>query len=574
NTPGLAADVIAMQPEAVQRLLSADRRPSLAVLPFANRSGLEEDSYFTDGMHEEILTRISRIKGLRTIPRTSVEGYRDARASILEIGADLAVAYLLQGSVQRAADQVRISVQLVDANTEDHLWSDEYTERATPQDLFEIQSRVTDEVARELRLVVVEEEERRFLQGATHSQEAYDWYLKALSRWQIPAASGLVTPAVVEEQMALLGRALEADPEFGQAHAHAAVVHINAHYWSADRSPERAERARAALERADRFAPDDPSVRWIRAEYLYSVERDAGGALEILTPLEDVLGQDEAYQLWKGVLERTRGDWAASITSFEAGTRLNPRSTHLWEKLGTSRSFQRQFGGAEEAYRTAIELSPGNSLAEYFLGWIPLQRDGDIRNFRAWVAETGVVASYHLQIQGAYLDRDWEALTALLDRAASDLVEENPLVIEVRPLWQARVAWATGDRESARVRAQAAVEFLQRYIDARGEDRRFLRALSLAHALLGEVEAADQAMARALELLPLDSDALEAAWVRADIATMQVYLERHDEALTALDELLYEPGFITVPMVTLDATYDSLRQDPRFQSLLDRHREF
>ncbi|MGI9234336.1 MAG: hypothetical protein ACR2RD_11945, partial [Woeseiaceae bacterium] len=222
NTPGLAADVIAMQPEAVQRLLSADRRPSLAVLPFANRSGLEEDRYFTDGMHEEILTRISRIKGLRTIPRTSVDGYREARASVLEIGTELAVAYLLQGSVQRAADKVRISVQLVDARTEDHLWSNEYTERATPQDLFEIQSRVTDEVARELRLVVVEEEERRFLQGSTDSQEAYDWYLKALSRWQIPATSGLVTRAVVEEQMELLGRALEADPEFGQAHAHTA----------------------------------------------------------------------------------------------------------------------------------------------------------------------------------------------------------------------------------------------------------------------------------------------------------------------------------------------------------------
>ena len=266
-------------------------------------------------------------------------------------------------------------------------------------------------------------------------------------------------------------------------------MHINAHYWGADRSPERAELARAALERADRFAPDDPSVRWIRAEYLYSVERNAGGALEILTPLEDVLGQDEAYQLWKGLLERTQGDWAASIASFEAGIQLNPRSAQLWEKLGTSHSAQRQFEEAEKAYRTAIGLSFSNALAEFFLGWIPLQRDGDIRNFRAWVAETEVVASYHLQFQGAYLDRDWEELTTLLDQAESDLVEDGPLVVQIKPLWQARVAWATGDIEAARGHAQAAVEFLRSAVDARGEDRRFLRAMALAYALLGKADA-------------------------------------------------------------------------------------
>lgn len=235
--------------------------------------------------------------------------------------------------------------------------------------------------------------------------------------------------------------------------------------------------------------------------------------------------------------------------------------------------FLRRFDEAEEALRTALELAPPLSIAEYFVNQIPVQRDGDVSSLRSWAASTEQSAGLFSAVGGAFLDEDWDALTNLLNQAESDIPYEGPLVLVVRPLWHARMLRAQGNVAASGNHAQAAVMILESELDRRGEDRRFLRHLAIAYALLNNAEAADRAMERALEILPLDRDAQESAWVRPMIVAMDAYLGRVDKTLEGLDELLTEPAFFgTVPIVELDPTYRELREDPRFQELLDRHR--
>jgi len=567
----LPDEFIAAQPEAIRRLLVADSRPSLAVIPFLNRSSPDEQ-YLTDGMHDEILTGVSRISGLRAIPRTSVEAFRNSTASVLEIGTKLAVTYLLQGSVQRANNQIRVSVQLVDATTENHLWSDQYLEPITPENLFDIQARVTEEVARELRLVVTHEEEMRYLRSATTSTEANDWYLKALAHWRPLAFGGLRSLELVDEQTALLQQALDADPEFGRAHVQSVQVHLNAFAWGVDRSANRVALAKRGLQRACQFSADDPRLPLIEAEYLFTIERDYERALEVLIPGAEMLGRDEDYYFWKGVLERQQGDWASSTDTFKGGVRLNPRNTQMWVRLGTNHAYLRRFREAEDTFRTVTELEPSNALAGYALGLLLLQRDGDLRGFRTWAETTNIADQLSARILALYFARDWDDLRTLLAAAQSDVVTLGPVEVNVRPLWLARAALAEQNETLAQQHAGEAIRFLSGELDRQGEDRRLLRALALAHAIRKDAAAANQALDRALKRLPFDGNPLESGWIRRDIAAMHALLGQRDQALEAINDALSNPGIVTVPMVELNPKFDWLSDDPKFLEVLNRHR--
>ncbi|MGD2121874.1 MAG: hypothetical protein PVJ76_09015 [Gemmatimonadota bacterium] len=528
--------------------------PGIAVLPFENRSGVSDDQFFTDGIQDDLLTRLQRISpsGLRVISRTSAEVYRDSELTILEIGRELGVGYVLEGGVQRAGGTVRINVQLIEAATDVHLWAETFDRPLTTENLFDIQSEIVGSIAGELNIALRQGERRRAARRTTTDLEAYNLYLRAFEHgtWS-------------SRGIPLLEEAIERDPEFVGAYARLAMIHADRYRRFGERSEEIAAAARTAAERALELAPESEDAQIAMGLYLYRVVKDYDAALGYLIRASGALLGDTDYHRYSGWVQRRAGRWRQALASFEAAASLSPRQGAVWNDLQGTYVQMRRYADAEAASQEYVRFGPTRPALQT-LARVAWFRDGTTDGHHRYLGQN---PSWEVaMLEGRY--EDAMAFLPGLPDVSSDQYSREP-----RALLEAETLEALGQRETAREKYWEAVDTLESLIEAFPNDHRYHAALALAFAGLGMREEAIREGLRAVEIIPRERDALDGPHQLFYLAAVYARLGEVDEALEVLEDLLSAPS--QYPPIVLEDHYRlrPIQDDPRFEALMDRERE-
>ena len=359
-------------------------RPVIAVLPFTSGGSEEDSKTLSLGLHDDLLTRLSKIKALRVISRTSMMQYQETTKDIRAIGRELGAAAILEGSVLAVGDQVRVNAQLIDASTDEHLWADNYQMAYTLKNIFDLQREIAERIAEALSATLLPDEKTELAAVPTEDLDAYNFFLRGNRYFDAgPRSDDFTVSFQMYEQ------AIELDPEFTDAYVRLALAR-------SERCQNRGtcfrpENRIAILEAASRalsLAPDLPQAMVAMGYYHYAVERDFEKALDYgLRAEEDGLGDAEVHHLL-GAVKRRMDDFEGSIESFAEAARLDPLSGHFLEDLGHTSLYVRLFEEAEEILRRAIALAPNERTAYGYLGDLYLSVDGtDTKRARNAVLE-------------------------------------------------------------------------------------------------------------------------------------------------------------------------------------------
>ena len=545
-----------------------DDRPSVAALPFTNLSSEEEDAYLAAGIHEEVIGQLSKIGGLRVVSRTSVMGYREPDKNIRQIATDLGVAAILEGSVQKVLDRVRVTAQLIDAATDEHLWVGSFDREITLENLLDIQAEVARKIAGALRTELTMEEQALVGARYTESLSAYQAYLRGRYFQQIPHYSEEdVVRASREFQ-----RAVELDSTFALAWMELANAHAQEVFYWTDASEERRELARVAAERAIKLDSPAPEVRLALGLYHLWLNRDSERALEEIAWAEEGLPNDQAVYEARAAVYELMGRYEDAIVEYRKALNLSPGDASILTLMSWDYWTLRQYAAAEAYAQEAINLAPDQM-------WPNLMKSFAILSGRGPTGESEQLLEDLPHTLG------WVIWGRFWQRMLEDRYEEALLVLSdpdfewvrvkmwARPksLFEAFVYRAMGRREEATRSFDEARQLLEQEVDAAPYDPRYRSSLALAYAGLGSKDAAVREGERAVALLPTYEDAYYGLPFLLDLAFVHEMVGNAEDALEGIEHLLAVPSWVSPVWLEHDFRFDSLRDDPRFHALLEEH---
>ena len=573
---GMSA-LFVFQPSRIQNSpLNPDK--SIAVLPFENRSEDKANAYFADGIQDEILTRLSNIADLKVISRTSTQQYQSKPANLREIAKQLGVANILEGSVQKVADQVRVNVQLINAQTDSHLWADTYDRNLT--DIFGVESEIAKRIAESLQATLTGGEEQALAVKSTNNPEAYDAYLRGLAlegrgTYAYSTSNDLAYKATDSYE-----RAVQLDPNFAIAWARLSRADALI-YFNCDDSTcvARREAAKRALENAQKLAPNSAETLLALGYFQYLVLRDYGSAKTTLASLSKTLPGSSDVPKVLGSISRREGHWDESVAYFEQALTLDPRNVELLMRAAWTYSMLRRFPTALKLYDRALDITPNDQGVMAAKASIH-QAQGDLKEAARLLsginAQTPSGESFLIKIGQLRLERNFgEAIRLLQARLAQsrfDSEGDNKVVLALMQRF-------AGDMAGAKITAEQARNTLeQRYRDQQNDA--FLaaalsRALSRAYAVTGEKDSSLKAAEHAIMLLPRAKDRVAGPALEENLAFIQAIFGENSRPISILTQLLYipynswvyGPATITPALLRLDPLWDPLRADPAFQKL-------
>ena len=543
------------------------RDKSIAVLPFQNISDNQENAFFADGVQEEILTALAKLSDLKVISRTSVMQFREPAARKLpEIAAELNVAHVLQGSVQRAGNRIRVTAQLIDARTDDHLWAEKYDRELS--DVFAIQSEIAQKIAHELRAALSPGEEEALRAQPTANVTAYDFYLRAR---EIDRA-GRANAATLKEQIAALDQAVAHDPTFVAALCLLARAHGRMYFNNFDTDPGRLELAKQAVDAAARLQPDAGEVHLARGLIHYWGTRNYEAALAELAIARQTLPNEPDVLHYSGVIQRRQGLWEESTRNLEAASALDPRNaTIISELANTNYVGLKRYADAARVCDALLVWKPdyGGEMARARvdrLGYADVRR---MKSVLAGPAAKNVPAEQLAvaRLDLAFLERDYAAAQQAL---AATTAPEFPGggYVTPREWYAALIAQGTGRADEARAAFAAARERAAAHVAKRPDDAKALMILAEIEARLGNKEPALQQAARAVEMLPLSDDALDGLRILGRQAGVLAHVGEADGALELLEQVTARPSGPHYGELMLDERWDPLRGDPRFDAIV------
>ncbi len=548
-------------------------RPAIAVLPFANESaaGAEDAAFFAKGLHDEIITRLHKVGGLRVISRTSVMQYRDAARNVPEIGEELGVEAVVEGGVQRAGDRVRLNIQLIDVETDDHLWAETYEERLTVDNIFAIQADIAEQITARLRAELTPEERALVEAVPTENLEAYEFFLRGIEPQEDYAENDLLFA------VQMFTEAVGLDPDFAVAWARLAEAQIEL-FWFYDRTPERRASAREAVERARALAPEHPEVLHALGQYHYHVELDYDRALAELERALAKVPNDSRVLVSIGAARRRMGLVEAGTEDIRRAFELNPNSARVALNLGASYQMLVQDDLAERYLSRATELSPRWARAVGYVALRSLYQEGD---GEAALAQLRAAEAQGLRpSDDPFLSLAWvrvltqrgelEELVRRTEDGSLGLVDGQFSYL-TPSLIKAQALAFLGESDLARQEFEIAVAVLERAAATAADDERIQSSLGLAYAALGRRDDAVRAGERAIELMPRSRDLFRAVYREDDLARIYAAVGEEERAIDRFTALLAPPTYLRVAFLRLDPTLEGLRANPRFRELLDRN---
>jgi TolB-like protein/Flp pilus assembly protein TadD len=542
---------------------------SVAVLPFVNIGGDPENVTFTDGVTVDIINHLSNIADLKVISRTSAFQYRETEKGLREIAAELGVAHVVEGEVQRAGDRVRVNAQLIDARTDEHIWSEQYNRELT--DVFEVQSDIAEKIAVGLRATLTVAERGRIGQAPTDNLEAYGHYVRAIE---------LLERGELEENwrlaLQLAEQAVELDPQFAQAWALQSELHSLLCAYSHDRSEERLGMAQSTALQSFELRPDLGEAHRALGLYYYYGLRDYERALEQFSVALKTIPSDA--RTWNGIasVQRRQGRWQESLENRKKAFELSPRSAYLAGYLGDAYALMRRYAEAEVIYDRAISLYPDPANFEC-KAWLYLEWQGDTEKAKTVLQEQSLrVGSldarrigYRAQPFIELFERKYPEALQRLSSATYDV--DYPPYFVPKPLLYAQIYGLMGHAERELAYYDSARAILEAELRGNMEDHRLHSSLGIAYAGLGRRDEAIREAKLGVELMPVERDAFYGIYRVEDLARVCVMVGEYDAAIDQLDYLLSIPGEISVPLLRIDPTWDLLRDHPRFQATLAKY---
>ena len=550
---------------------------SIAVLPFENRSEDKANAYFADGIQEEILTRLSNIADLKVISRTSTRQYQSRPANLRGIAKQLGVANILEGSVQKVADQVRVNVQLINTQSDSHLWAETYDRKLT--DIFGVETDIAKGIAESLQAKLTGREEQALAVKPTRNVEAYDAYLRALAFEARSSASSYLSYSrdLVEKAIGFYERAVQLDPNFAVAWARLSRADALIYFNHKDNSTAaRGDAAKRALETVQELEPNSPETLLALGYYQYWVRRDYGPAKATFGRVSKMLPGSSEVPYALGLISRREGQWDQSITYFEQALALDPRNVELLMGAASTYALVRQFPAALKLYDRALDIVPNDSDVIMAKASI-YQAQGNLQKAASFLSEineqTPNETTFLIKIRQLQLERNYgEAVRLLQARLAQFHFDSD----YDRAAYQVELAFMqrfAGDTAGAKATAEQARKTLEQLYNDQ-PDANTAANLSQVYAAMGEKESALKLAERAVVLLPRAKDAVIGPRYEENLALIQTIFGENSRAISTLTRLLQTPfdswiypTTITPALLRLDPLWDPLRSDPAFQKL-------
>jgi TolB-like protein/Tfp pilus assembly protein PilF len=547
---------------------------SIAVLPFENQSEDKANAYFADGIQNEILTRLSKIADLKVISRTSTQHYKSTPENLPEIASQLGVAHILEGSVQKSGDAVRVNVQLIKAANDSHLWADTYDRKLT--DIFSVESDVAKAIADQLRAKLTGPEEQVIAAKPTENVEAHDAYLRGLA-YNLKAANSAANSRSAQKY---LREAVRLDSKFALGWALLSYVDARG-YLTQTLQPTVAlrEEARQAAETALTLEPNLGEALHAKGYYHYACLKDYETAARYFEQARRLLPNSSRIPESLAYVTRRRGEWDRSESYFNEAERLDPRNVYVLGQHGQSYIALRRFPEALHKFDQILNITPDDMDTLAVKGAVA-QAQGDLPRAAALLAPLHPPADdsnvLYTQVYQAILER----------RSAQVIPRLKEILAKPDPAWgyatgemRFWLGWAqevAGDDAGARESWQQARSELEPFLKEQPENYNLIYDLALTNMGVGDKNAALALSEQAIAVMPVEKDAFDGPAPIEILARVAARMGEPDRAIAALQKILsipYEGPLgggqcpLTPALLRLDPMFDPLRSDPRFQKL-------
>jgi len=545
---------------------------SIAVLPFENLSDDKQNTYFADGVQDQILTNLGRVSDLKVISHTTVRQYKSGvPRNLREIGKQLGVTHILEGSVQRAGDRLRIAAQLIDARTDSQVWAETYDRTAA--DLFAIQSELAESIVAQLQAKLSPEQKAYIEARPTQDLVAFELYLRAKQIIDSYLIADDVRAAVLSALQSL-DQAIKRDPDFLSAYCYIARANDLLYFFDLDPTPDRILLAEAAVKAALRLRPDSAEAHFAMADFLFRCHRDYDGALKELAIARPGLPNDTAFFILSGYINRRRNNWAQAERDFSTAVALDPRNPNAYNLLADTYNLQRKHLLAAQVYDRVLAAGERTPIVFF-------RRDSAIFNGTGNSTELRRVMSENpdMDIGGgqtpnrvflALIDGNFaEAERVLAVSPREDFQDIDYSFYYPKAWFEAIIARAKGDSERATEAFSNTRKILEQRLAIKPEDARTIAVLAQVDAGLGRKELAIQEAQHAVDLMPLSKDIYDGALVLEGLAQVYTWTNEPDRAIELLQKLTAMPSYIYYARLKLYPMWNPLRSDPRFQQIVN-----
>ena len=547
---------------------------SIAVLPFENRSAEKENAYFADGVQNEILTDLAKIADLRVISRTSVMQYKSgAERNVREISQQLGVAHLLEGSVQRSGNRVRVTAQLIDARTDTQQWAERYDRDLA--DVFAIQSEIAKTIADQLQAKLSPQEKARVEEIPTQNTEAYVFYLRANQISRNPDT--LLEDYKTAEQLYL--QAIALDPNFALAHARLASIRAEIfHFYEPLDSWK--EKARAEAEIALRLQPNLAEAHFALGQCFYWIDGEYDRALEQFDIASHLSPNNSDIPRLIAAIERRQGKWQESLKAYAKVQKLDPQNPNSVRELVFTNTALRRWAESARWAEKMRAMAPASIVAKIQSGYVDFWWEGDTRLLKSLLsqvpAETdpdGAITSCRWDV--AMIDRDFGAARAVLKTSVVNDVSYTNAGLTPKSFLNACIDLAQGDKAKAQKSFEPARPVFEKAVEEAPASAERHANLGWLYAFMGRKDDAIREGRRAVELKPESKDAVDGAIMNCYLALIYARVGENDLAIPLIERLLKTPGAvdsvdysITINDLKYRWEWDPIRNDPRFQKLL------
>jgi TolB-like protein/Flp pilus assembly protein TadD len=545
---------------------------SIAVLPFENFSDDKENAYFADGIQDDILTSLAKIGDLKVISRTSVMHYRGKEKNVREIGKVLGVSTILEGSVRKAGNRVRVNVQLINALNDEHIWAEDYDRDLT--DVFAIQTDLAQKIAHELRARLSPSEKAQMTHKPTENGEAYLAYVQARTlHGQLEEIEKL------KQAEQLYERALQLDPNFALASADLSRLESWI-YHSYEPTAARREKARTLADRALKLQPDSPEAHLALGFSFYYGDRDYENALKEFAIAQRGLPNEAEAYLAIGAIQRRQGKWKESNANLEKAVSLNPNDTWPLQNLALNYQMLRNWEAANKTIDRALQLNRDSISLWSIKAQLEISEKGTFEIVNRGMAKFAALPMPEAEklhwmgpmVETLLQQRHYADVLRQVEKIPDDLViKKDPegLVSKYALIGVARKM--IGDEAGAREAFLIAKPLGEKYVNDAPKEAGRHSKLALILACLGEKEAAIAEAQRATELLPESVDAFDGPKITESLAQVYAIVGEKDKAIDLLDGLLSRPSSVTVAILKNLPFWDPLRDHPRFNELIKKH---
>ncbi len=547
---------------------------SVAVLPFQNLSSDPDNAYFADGIQQEVLTRLAKIADLKVISRASTQQYQSNPGNLADVAKQLGVANILEGSVQKAGNQVRVNVHLVNAQTGSQLWAETYDRKLS--DIFVVESEIAKGIAESLQATLTGGEAQALAANPTNNPEAYDAYLRGLA---FEARSNYSSDALLKA-IEYYDLAVRLDPNFALAWARLSGAHALLYFNRGDTTVARRDASKEALEHAQKLQPNSPETLLFLGYYQYWVLHDYGLAKATFARVSKMLPGNSEVSYALGAIARREGHWTKSVAYWERGLALDPRNTVLLTEVAFTYAALRQFPTAIQLYDRALNILPDElyliaSKASIY------QAEGNLQEAAKLLVQvnpqTNSDPAVRVKLTQLRLERNQTEAMRFVQPRQARLRFASPMDKGIKQVGLALIQHVAGDTAQAKAVAEEARNTLDPIRKEQPDNAFVAAALAVAYAMLDEKDSALREAEDAITLVPSSKDRLSGPGFEENLALVETIIGDNDRAISTLTRLLqtpyggwlYSPAPITPAILRLDPLWDPLRADPSFQKLCD-----